>query len=139
MPRTASQLLKATEANRRAKAEHVVLTGVKPGYRKDGSPKLNAVAYSTHNADGTPNKDKTRHRLVIYSTNNKQRLNGGHIKVHCTCSDFMFTYEWVLTQLGAADLINATNEDPGIRNPSHRPGVCCHLYRLLNEVVRAKV
>lgn len=139
MPRTVNQLLKTVSPNRKEKAKYVVLVNVKPGYLKNGAPKLNATAYTTHNADGTPNREKTRHRLVVYATDPNQRLRDGNVKVSCSCSDFMFTYEWVLKQLGAADLVHATDEDPGVRNPKHTPGVCCHLYRLLVEIAKARV
>lgn len=139
MPRTAAQLLKACTPDRRKKADYVVLVNVKPGYRKNGAPRVNATTYSTHNADGTPNKDKTRYKCVVYCTDPHQRLNAGPVKVSCSCPDFTFTYEVTLHNVGAADVIHSNGEPSDIRNPTQRPGTCCHLHRLLGEIVKSKV
>lgn len=139
MPRTADQLLKAITKDRKTKANSVVLVNVKPGYRKNGAPRLNAVAYSTHNADGTPNREKTRYQCVVYGTDPNKRLHEGPVKVSCSCPDFTFTYEVTLHNVGAADIIHSNGEPSDVRNPRQFAGTCCHLHRLLAEIVRSKV
>jgi hypothetical protein len=131
--------MQKTTKDRKTKAGYTVLIGVTPGYRKNGAPKVNATAYTTHNADGTPNREKTKYKLVVYGTDPNSRLREGPIKVSCSCPDFTYTYEVTLHNQGAADILHSNGEPSDTRNPSQRPGVCCHLYRLIAEIAKAKV
>lgn len=51
-----------------------------------------------------------------------------NIKVSCDCERFTFYFEYALWKRKAADIIYSNGEQPLVTNPSHRMGVCKHLY-----------
>jgi hypothetical protein len=55
--------------------------------------------------------------------------------VWCSCEDFAYRLEWVLTKIGCSSLatgysgqgVPIINEPPDIKNPQKKPGLCKHL------------
>lgn len=55
----------------------------------------------------------------------------GRVWVSCGCESFAYTWEYALTQHMASSIIHSNGEPAVIRNPSNKPGVCLHLYKVL--------
>jgi len=47
--------------------------------------------------------------------------------VHCTCPNFRYVWDWVLTQRETSDLYRTRNKPPDVRNPQRKRGVCKHV------------
>lgn len=54
---------------------------------------------------------------------------------HCSCPDFMYRWEYVLSKYkGASTLINAMNKPPKITNPKNQTGICKHIYACMEYI-----
>lgn len=61
------------------------------------------------------------------------------VKVSCTCKRFLYYYEYVLSQKGAADIIYS-NGDPALStNPSGYLGVCKHLLAVFTKIAKVSM
>lgn len=124
------QLVAKSERMRKLNSNLVKIVGYKTGFDKKGVPTAICKSY-------TPKEYIIGNRIVNardknrYTTSIKfidKKLN---VKVSCSCPDFTFAgYEWVLAQLGAADIIYGNGDPPDVRNASHKPGLCKHLLAL---------
>ncbi len=64
--------------------------------------------------------------------------------VWCSCQDFGYRLEWVLTQMGCSTLatgysgqgVQIINEPPDIKNPQKKPGLCKHLLMAAEMALR---
>lgn len=133
MPMNLPQLLKRTPRSRFRSADYVRLVKLKMGYDKDGKAIAYCQSYSTHiiDQDGNVVKNPTRYHYVTYIKFIDNKLN---VNVSCSCPDFMYTWETVLHDKGAAE-IEYSNGDPSlIRNPQQRVGACKHTIKLLQKI-----
>lgn len=58
------------------------------------------------------------------------------IKVSCTCARHKFVFEYALHRQGAADIIHSNGEPPRETNPDLSPGICKHVRRVLENLVK---
>jgi len=64
--------------------------------------------------------------------------------VWCSCEDFGYRLEWVLSKLGSSSLatgysgqgVEIINEPPDVRNPQKKPGLCKHLLMAAEMALR---
>jgi hypothetical protein len=62
------------------------------------------------------------------------------IWVHCTCDYFKYNVEYVLTQLGASELVFSWNQPPHVRNPDFAPHACKHILTVVDDaLVKSKM
>lgn len=54
----------------------------------------------------------------------------GHVKVSCSCADFMYRMEYPLTQKQAGDIEYSNGDPTRITNPTLIPMICKHLVKL---------
>jgi hypothetical protein len=139
MPLTAKQILKSSFPIVRQSSEHVKISAVKPGVLKSGAPKLVATAYSTHDANGKPKREKEKYKCAVYGLSRDSRLFEGPVKVSCNCAYFTYTCEVALHKKGAADIIHSNGEDPDDKNPAYKPSPCKHLYVVLQQIIQSRV
>lgn len=59
------------------------------------------------------------------------------LKVECTCPAFKFRHDWTLHQEQASDLKFSTDEPSYITNPQQLHGVCKHVLRVFNTIVKS--
>lgn len=136
---TAKEIIKfATPAVKQA-SKYVKISKVTPGILKNKSHKITAEAYSIATPDGVPKQRREKYKCVVYGINPDARLNKDQVKVSCTCAFFCYTCEYALKRKGAADIIHSNGEAPVEKNPKLIPTPCKHLYRVLVEMVKAKV
>jgi hypothetical protein len=118
------QIIRITPRSRRENAAHVHIVGARRVRRRNGG--IQIISMTVEN--GT-----RRHQQEIRVVNPQwtglftDPSNGGVI-LTCDCSDWMFTWEWVMAQHGAAEIIHGNGDPPHIKNPNMIPGVCKHLF-----------
>jgi hypothetical protein len=57
------------------------------------------------------------------------------IWVHCSCDYFKYNVEYVLSQLGASELVFSWNQPPHIRNPKYVPHACKHILLIVDDAL----
>jgi hypothetical protein len=120
----AAQILRSTTADRIEKSQFIKLTAVKSGTsKKSGNRKLIAQSVSVDKAA----PDRTKY------TSTMEFLPGKRLKLSCSCSDFMFRWEFALFTRGAADIIYGNGDPPADKNPNLKPGCCKHLVAVLSK------
>lgn len=121
---SAARMLRATPADRFEKSQFIKLASVKSGVsRTSGRKKILAQTVSIDKK--APDRTKYITSIEIFSRQN--------IKVSCSCSDFMFRWEYALEKKGGADLVYGNGDPPVDRNPALKPGVCKHLLALIDR------
>lgn len=127
---TLKQMAAVTPRNRRLSAQYVKLLKVKSGYDDDGQAFIVAQTYSTKvlNSKGLFVANHNKDKYITHITFLDKKL---HAKVSCSCADFCFREEWVLTERDAADIEYSNGEPPVVTNPPPgTPYICKHLYKL---------
>lgn len=75
------------------------------------------------------NKNKERYLTMVYLLD-----NNNHIKLSCSCPDYLFRHEVALFTNDASDVIYSNGDYPKATNPLLEPSCCKHclaLYMLL--------
>lgn len=122
-------LISKSDRMRKMNAKLVRVIGYKTGFDKKDVPTAIAKTY-------TPREYIIGNKIVRARDQNKYTSSVKFIdkklncKVSCSCPDFMYRHEWVLAQLGAADIIYGNGQPPDHTNRDHRPGLCKHLIAL---------
>jgi hypothetical protein len=120
--------MRATEFGRRERAEYVKVTDLKTGFsKKTGLPKAVARVYSKRGGYSSPHRYTASVDCVSVKS---------HVKVSCSCPDFMYRFEVVLNNKGAADIKYSNGEQP--QDPG-RPGCCKHLVMTFKELLNQGV
>lgn len=127
---TLNELVKMSERMRRLNSRLVKVVGYKTGKDKRGSPTAVAKTYTPleYTLAGhriTRSKDQNKYVSSIKFLD--RRL---HVKVSCSCPDYMYRWEWANNEHGASDIIYGNGEAPDYTNPPYRPGLCKHLLAL---------
>lgn len=121
MPMTMKQILRRTTRDRIEKAQTTVkVTKLKLGVSKR-TKKAMAIA-RVFSLDRVK-KGIKRNKYVTSIT----FLPKKNVKVSCSCSDFMYRWEWSLNRKGAADIIYGNGDPPDDKNPTMIPGTCKHV------------
>ena len=59
------------------------------------------------------------------------------VKVDCTCSRYMFVWNYALNKAGAAIVDRTNGEPPVVTNPNLKPGICKHGLIALQFLLKA--
>lgn len=119
------QVIKNSPANRREKANFVMIKKVKLKTLPNGAPLVMAQTSSKVTSTG---KGKPGGSINTYVTSVEVR--GKYVILSCSCPDFMFTWEFALNKQKAARIEYCNGEHPAERNPTLLAGTCCHSIRL---------
>jgi hypothetical protein len=110
------RILKNVDFGRHERAEYVRITGLKTGVSKStGLFKAISKAYSKKQGDP---------KGYVYACAVTQIDAKSNVKVSCSCSDFMYRWEYRLWQKGAADIHYCNGEAPVTPG---KPACCKHL------------
>jgi hypothetical protein len=118
------QLIRLTPRSRRENAAAVHVIGAQRVRRRHGG--IEIITMTVEN--GT-----RRHHQEIRVVNTQwtglfmDPRNGGVI-VTCDCADWMYMFEWVMAQHGAAEIKHGNGDPPHFKNPNMTPGICKHLF-----------
>lgn len=116
MALTIWKIMKAVDFGRQERAEYVKVIGLKTGTsKKTGLFKAISKAYS---------RKQGAERGYNYACAVTQLDKKGNVRVACSCPDFMYRFEVVLHNKGAADIYYSNGEQP--QKPG-KPGCCKHL------------
>ena len=135
---TLPQIVRRTNAFRKAGAKYVRILDVKKGYNSLGQGFIASSSYSTHilGSDGRPYVNRNAVKYVTVITFLDKKL---HVHVSCSCDDFKFRSEWVLAEKGAAEIEYSDGSPPDVTNPQRRIGQCKHLIALWEKKLAGKV
>lgn len=61
------------------------------------------------------------------------------VSVSCNCSRFLYKWEWVLWQRGAAPLAYGNGAPPDVTNPGYKVATCKHLVRVLSHIAAKRL
>lgn len=61
------------------------------------------------------------------------------VHVSCTCEDHLYTFEYALAERDAAKITYSNSEFPIIKNPKLIPGLCKHLWVVVNKILEKGV
>ena len=130
------QLVKGTNAMRRANSKFVKVLNYKAGKDKEGRPTAMAKTYTPHEYNVHRHivdaRDKKRYVSAITFIDKK--LN---VEVTCSCPDYVFSgAEYNNAQVGASKIRYGNGEPPDSSKPD-RPSMCKHLIAL-RALVKAK-
>lgn len=79
------------------------------------------------------------HRQVILRLERDKPFTRSRLAMKCDCSDFKFTFSYVLHRNGAMLApLDALEKSPDIRNPGHQPSVCKHLIACFQKLAMMK-
>jgi hypothetical protein len=117
-----ARILRATLPDRIDKSAYVKLTSVKTGVSKS-SGKRKIIAQAVSIDKKSPDRVKYNASLEFHGDD--------RVKLSCSCSDFLFRWEYALTQKGGADIVYGDGDPPDDKNPSQKPGCCKHLVALI--------
>lgn len=124
-----AQLMNATDKLRKLNAKFVKVVAFKKGYNRKGQATAVAKTYTAleYTFDHRIRKAQDQNKYVSSITFLDKQLN---VKCSCSCPDFMYRHEWVLNQVGAADIVYGNGEPPLMTRQDDRPSVCKHLVAL---------
>lgn len=123
------QLIKATPPYIRSSAQEVLIKTLKEATTKGGFPAIRATALST-------SKRGSYKLHVIGKEEDKLLSKQRHVLVSCSCSNFMYYWEFALHHWGSA-VIKYSNGQPAVQtNPSNHPGMCKHLVALGKIIIQ---
>lgn len=130
---TLPQIARRVSRYRREGSRYVRITYMKKGYDSLGRGYAACASYSTHiiGKDGRPYKNEKPNKYVTVITFLDIRL---HVLVSCSCPDFLYRWEYALTDSGAAEIEYSNGEFPIIRNPSLKTSYCKHLLALYEKI-----
>lgn len=126
MAMTLFQIMKKTELGRQDRATLTKVVSLRYGIsKKTGFPKAVAKVYSKKSGEASG----THYGCAVTCQDEKS-----HVKISCSCPDFVFSgSEYLLYKQGAADLIYGNGEPP-VSKPDARPGACKHLVSMFKEL-----
>lgn len=126
---TILQILRNVELGRNERSEYVRIVGLRHGRsKKTGLPKTILRAYSKKKGYTSAH----HYAITVDAVDAKS-----HVKVSCSCPDFLFAgYEFMLMTRQAADLIYGNGEAP-VDPP--KPGCCKHLVMAFREMLNQKI
>lgn len=96
--------------------EQVNIDYTKERRAKDSNGKFREFSFKTGKQDYNT-------RIRIYGKQNSK----SPCWVHCTCPNFRYTWNWVLTNKDSSNLYQTLDKSPEIRNPERKIGICKHL------------
>ena len=135
---TIKQILANTPRDRLFRSQYVLLSGLQfraVKFDKDKNiilPPSYEVRTQTRLGSPMPQYERGKiYKTSVVSLDGRIPINNGHVKVLCSCPDYLFTWEVALHKYGAADIIYSNGEYPEIKNPLEIPGVCKHLAAFL--------
>lgn len=117
-----ARILRATPTDRIERSSNIKLTAVKTGVSKS-TGKRKILAQSVSIDKKSPDRTKYISSIEFHGDD--------RVKVSCSCSDFMFRWEYALTAKGGADIVYGNGDPPVDKNPSMKPGCCKHLVALI--------
>lgn len=121
-------LLTKTWLSRRQKSKRCALRRVKQIRPPSGKQDWNAYRAIIWSKDG-------RHNHVVNMLFAGPVDKDTPVVIGCDCADFVYTFETVLAKRGASTLYRSNGDDPGIRNPGNRLGLCGHAYSALKYMI----
>ncbi len=131
MPRTLKQLLQKTDAGRFERAQKVRVTQFK--YAKSRVIKVPVAIAQTYSQD--KKKGDKVPKWYKYATRIEFH-DKGKVKVGCSCSDFLYTFSYLLEKNGAATQQYSNGDPPESRNPRNIVGVCKHVIALTQSLAK---
>ena len=75
------------------------------------------------------------HICWVIGLENDGPLSKQKCMVSCDCDNFKFQWEYALVHYGASKIKYSNGMPPHITNPNLVPGVCSHLYGVLEHIV----
>lgn len=139
---TLDYLLRLTDPRRKWKADNLVkILQIKSGITED--PQFGPVPYFA--AKTKSNKEQLPNGNIIQLTHSPKYLtmftiipdrkkNKIFVKADCSCFDFRYRWDWVLSQKDASDRLQAIDQAPNITNPTHHLSLCKHLVKVAERM-----
>lgn len=129
MAMTIMQIMRNVDFGRRERSEYVRIINFRFGHSKRTLlPKVVARAYSKRSNYRSPHN----YACSVDCIDKKS-----HVKVSCSCPDFVFSgHEYMLMTMGAAEIIFGNGEAP--RDPK-KPACCKHLVMTFKEMLNEGV
>lgn len=126
---TFRQLIRNTDKGRKDRA----LAGMRVFYQ--GTDVIKPVNYPKGFSGQRLVRFRVGQNKVLHFVNihffNYRKLLDSKAWVHCSCQDFMYRNEYLLSQLRATEQFFVENRPPLITNPDMIPYVCKHIIRAL--------
>jgi hypothetical protein len=76
-----------------------------------------------------------KHDCWVIGLENDGPVSSQKCMVSCDCENFKFQWEYALTHYGASKIKYSNGMPSHITNPNLVPGVCSHLYGLLETII----
>lgn len=137
-PLSLRQLMQRTPRNIKSNADDTRILKIKKIIDSDtGQPAVISVIVSTHDSQGYLRRNPKQHRCFIMSMDEDKTkdINASKVKLSCDCEYFMYTVEYALRRRGNADIIFSNGQPAVVRNPTHKPFLCKHLFQLAEVVI----
>lgn len=143
---TLRKLIRSTPRLMINNAGNVVLKKVKKVKTRSGMPAVRAETYSTD--PFRPDKVLRLHTTIIIGLDTNKDDNpdvkkpvNAHKKVlvSCDCESFVYTFEYANAAHGASRIIYSNGNPPVVTNPGLEPGLCKHLVRLSNSIIKSNM
>ena len=75
----------------------------------------------------TTERKPQEHRVLVVKTDQARN----RFWIHCSCEDFIFRWEYALTQHRSSAIVGGNGQPALITNPQNLPGMCIHCARVL--------
>jgi hypothetical protein len=130
---TLPQIFRRANGLRRAGARFVRFTDMKKGYTSEGLGYVAGASYSTHTIgnDGKPVRNDNPHKYVTVFVFLDTKL---HVRVSCSCPDFLYRWEVALHAKDAAEIEYSNGDAPMITNPNMKATFCKHCCALYSKI-----
>jgi len=125
------EILRNTPKDRRSLAEFVKILRIKKGRDKKGFAVAMAETVSLISPSGEAIKPSNRVKYLTTVTFIDSDL---HVRVSCSCHDFLYRWEVPLNKKGAAAIEYSNGEPTRVTNPSNISGMCKHLVALYKKL-----
>lgn len=128
---TFKKMLRSTPYNIADKATEKNILNVTKTKSKKGRTALKARVRREPKATDSSKAEK--HTCWVIGLENEGPVSKQKCMVSCDCDNFKFQWEYALTHYGASKIKFSNGMPPHITNPNLVPGVCSHLYGVLEH------
>jgi hypothetical protein len=106
---------------------------------KDNPNKLVSVSRTNDTTTGRKPRIRKFNHVIIKLEGEEKPFYKSRALVSCNCSDFTYTFEWVLKERGNSQIVHSNGDSPDSRNPRYVTGSCKHLLTLYKHIIDRKL
>lgn len=131
-------LIRGTPKLFRYNSRDVVIEKFNKSKTRSGLPAIQSVCYSLDSPYGKAEQGIRKHKQYVIGLDSQTDpiIKQRRVLVSCSCEAYVFNLEYANAIHGAGKIVYGNGEAASFTNPANAFGLCKHLYKVAEEIVK---